>query len=86
VLEIFGDDSCVGAQVVVDSVVQGEMKAVSVDGAHFSTSLRNGTHRIELRKPGFETSVQIINVPTNSEHYLQFSLAKAATQGGGDGG
>jgi hypothetical protein len=80
-LEITGDESCIGATVVVDSQVVGEMEHVPgfnalPASAHFGVRLRNGSHQIELRKDGFASSSQHIDVPTDSEHYLVFEMKR----------
>jgi hypothetical protein len=80
-LEIFGDQECVGAEVLVDSQVIGEMSRVEgigdePDGAHLGALLRKGAHEIELRKPGFVSAVQRIDVPSDSEHYLHFTMRR----------
>ena len=84
VLHIFGNESCVGAEVVVDSMVRGAMDRVPAvkedesDAAHFSVVLRHGSHRVELRNRGFASEAQEIVVPEAPEHYLHFKMRKEA--------
>jgi hypothetical protein len=79
-LEIFGDDSAIGAEVV-DSKVRGTMELVPGVGdigpsAQFSLSLPHGRHVLEFRRTGFETVRMEIEVPTASEHYLHVKMKR----------
>ena len=74
-LEIFGDETSIGADVVVDSKKLGTMDIVAgtaggEPGAHLSAWLPNGAHTLEFRKQRFATLVMEIDVPTARDHYI----------------
>jgi hypothetical protein len=74
-LQIFCDQSCIGANVFVDGESRGVMEEFGGGGAHFSTWLPHGTHSIEVRKDGYVPTVTSVTVPQgNSEHYLQIEM------------
>jgi len=74
-LQIFCDQSCIGANVFVDGESRGAMEEFGGGGAHFSTWLPHGTHSIELRKDGYVSTVKSVTVREgDSEHYLQVEM------------
>lgn len=75
-LEIFGHKEAIGADVYINGSYSGKMKSFG-GGSHYSLWLPQGTHIIEIRKVGYLTFKETINVKEfESEHFVNVELEK----------
>jgi hypothetical protein len=76
-LQIDGKEETRGADVYIDGNHSGTMRALLGYGSHYETWLKNGSHVIEIKKAGYKTYREIINIPIyESEYYMYIELEK----------
>lgn len=76
-LQIDGKEETRGADVYIDGNHSGTMRALLGYGSHYETWLKNGSHVIEIKKTGYKTYREIINIPIyESEYYMYIELEK----------
>ena len=76
-LQIDGKEETRGADVYIDGRYSGKMRSLLGYGSHYGTWLQNGSHVIEIKKQGYKTYKEIINIPKDeSEYYMFIELEK----------
>lgn len=72
-----GDSDVVGAEIFMDGSHKGKIKIASnsgLSGGVFHCHLSNGTHQLEIRKPGFKTVSLVLNF--RGQDYLGINLER----------
>jgi hypothetical protein len=76
-LQIFGNEKAVGADVYIDGKLSGRMEKFGDKGSQYGVWLKNGTYRIEIKKEGYHTYIETINVKKDeAERYLRVEMEK----------
>jgi hypothetical protein len=79
-LQIDGNKEAIGADVYINGSYSGKMKVLAKDGSYYSILLQHGTHVIEIKKRGYYTYRESINVEDRGEHYLFIELKREKTE------
>lgn len=77
-LTIFGNKDAIGADVYIDGRYSGKMKSSGGDSSRFGKWLPHGAHVIEVKKGGYKTYKEIIDIKEGeSEYYMDAKLRVA---------
>ncbi|MDH4222328.1 MAG: PEGA domain-containing protein [candidate division Zixibacteria bacterium] len=76
-LQIDGKEETRGADVYINGSYSGKMKPLGGYGSHYGIWLPHGSHVIEIKKDGYQTYKEVINIKeTESEYYMDVKLEK----------